>query len=48
MPRTYNFDVDLVTAQLDRILQMELAGVVYYTHYSFMLKLNSFPHCSEA
>src|SRR5271167_4163760 len=37
MPRTYNFDVDLVTAQLDRILQMELAGVVYYTHYSFMI-----------
>src|SRR5271165_5256454 len=28
MPRTYNFDVGLVTAQLDRILQMELAGVI--------------------
>jgi Predicted membrane protein (DUF2127) len=23
--------------QLDRILQMELAGVIYYTHYSFMI-----------
>ena len=37
MARTYNFDVDRVTAQLDRILQMELAGVIYYTHYSFMI-----------
>ena len=33
----YKFDVDRVTAQLNRILQMELAGVVYYTHYSFMI-----------
>jgi bacterioferritin len=37
MARAFNFDVDRVTAQLDRILQMELAGVVYYTHYSFMI-----------
>ena len=37
MSKSYNFDVDLVAAQLDRILQMELAGVVYYTHYSFMV-----------
>jgi bacterioferritin len=37
MPRTFNFDVDRVTEQLDRILQMELAGVIYYTHYSFMI-----------
>jgi bacterioferritin len=37
MPRTFNFDVDCVTEQLDRILQMELAGVIYYTHYSFMI-----------
>ena len=33
----YNFDVDRVTEQLNRILQMELAGVIYYTHYSFMI-----------
>ena len=31
------FDVDRVTEQLNRILQMELAGVIYYTHYSFMI-----------
>jgi bacterioferritin len=37
MPRAFNFDVDRVTGQLDRILQMELAGVIYYTHYSFMI-----------
>jgi bacterioferritin len=33
----FNFDVGPVVEQLDRILQMELAGVVYYTHYSFMV-----------
>ena len=33
----FKFDVDRVTAQLNRILQMELAGVIYYTHYSFMI-----------
>lgn len=33
----YKFDVDRVTEQLNRILQMELAGVIYYTHYSFMI-----------
>ena len=37
MTRTFKFDVDRVTEQLDRILQMELAGVIYYTHYSFMI-----------
>src|SRR5437660_11429214 len=37
MARTFQFDVDGVAEQLDRILQMELAGVVYYTHYSFMI-----------
>ena len=37
MARPFNFDVDRVTQQLDRILQMELAGVIYYTHYSFMI-----------
>lgn len=37
MPRAFTFDVDLVKQQLDRILQMELAGVIYYTHYSFMV-----------
>jgi hypothetical protein len=33
----FKFDVDRVTEQLNRILQMELAGAIYYTHYSFML-----------
>ena len=33
----YKFNVDRVTEQLNRILQMELAGVIYYTHYSFMI-----------
>jgi bacterioferritin len=37
MTRTFKFDVGRVTEQLDRILQMELAGVIYYTHYSFMI-----------
>ena len=37
MVRTYKFEVDPVVEQLDRILQMELAGVIYYTHYSFMV-----------
>ena len=37
MVRTYTFEVGPVVEQLDRILQMELAGVVYYTHYSFMV-----------
>jgi bacterioferritin len=37
MAMKLNFDVDLVVQQLDRILQMELAGVIYYTHYSFMI-----------
>ena len=36
MERTYKFEVGPVVEQLDRILQMELASVVYYTHYSFM------------
>ena len=37
MAMKLNFDVNRVAQQLDRILQMELAGVVYYTHYSFMI-----------
>ena len=37
MPRAFNFDVESVVRKLDQILQMELAGVVYYTHYSFMI-----------
>ena len=37
MTRTFKFDVDRVTEQLDRILQMELAGVIYYTQYSVMI-----------
>jgi bacterioferritin len=37
MAPKFNFDVDQIKEQLDRILQMELAGVIYYTHYSFMI-----------
>jgi len=35
--KKFEFDVGLVAQALNRILQMELAGVVYYTHYSFMI-----------
>ena len=35
--RIFAFDVDRAVEHLDRILQMELAGVIYYTHYSFMI-----------
>jgi len=37
MARAFQFDVDRVVDQLNRILQMELAAVIYYTHYSFMI-----------
>jgi bacterioferritin len=37
MARAFQFDVGPVVETLDRILQMELAGVIYYTHYSFMV-----------
>jgi bacterioferritin len=37
MPRALQFDVDSVVNQLNRILQIELASVIYYTHYSFMI-----------
>jgi bacterioferritin len=40
MARSFQFDVGLVdpiVELLDRILQMELSGVIYYTHYSFMI-----------
>src|ERR1700676_4719634 len=37
MAPKFNFDVDRVTEQLDRILHMELAAIIYYTHYSFMI-----------
>src|SRR5258708_9447098 len=37
MARAYQFDVGPVVEQLNRILQMELAAVIYYTHYSFMI-----------
>jgi bacterioferritin len=37
MPRAFQFDVDTIVEQLNRILQMELAAVIYYTHYSFMI-----------
>lgn len=33
----FDFDYEKVVAALNKILQMELAGVVYYTHYSFMI-----------
>src|SRR5262252_4534652 len=37
MARSFQFDVDNVVERLNRILQMELAAVIYYTHYSFMI-----------
>lgn len=37
MTRERNFDVDAAVNQLSKILQMELATVVYYTHYGFMI-----------
>ena len=37
MARAFKFDVGPVVELLDRILRMELAGVIYYTHYSFMV-----------
>ena len=35
--RTFQFDVDIVAEKLNQILQMELAAIIYYTHYSFMI-----------
>ncbi len=32
MARAFQFDVEAVVKQLNRILQMELAAVIYYTH----------------
>lgn len=37
MARERNFDVEGAVALLNKILQMELATVVYYTHYAFMI-----------
>ena len=37
MARSYQFEVGPVVELLDRILQTELAAVIYYTHYSFMI-----------
>ena len=37
MATALKFDVERVVEQLDRILQMELAQIIYYTHYSFMI-----------
>ena len=37
MARAFQFDVDTVVEKLNRILEMELASVIYYTHYSFMI-----------
>ena len=36
-PRTRAYDVPAVLEVLNEILKMELATVVYYTHYSFMV-----------
>ncbi len=37
MARVREFDVPAAVDKLNRILEMELATVVYYTHYSFMV-----------
>jgi len=37
MTRERDFDVKTAVNQLNRILEMELATVVYYTHYGFMI-----------
>ncbi len=36
-PIRYAFDKDAVIATLNRILELELAGVVHYTHYALMV-----------
>lgn len=33
-----NFDQSAVISQLNKILELELAGVIRYTHYSFMAR----------
>lgn len=37
MPRKNTFDTSKVISVLNRILELELAGVVRYTHYSLMV-----------
>lgn len=37
MARERDFDVQGAVVQLNKILEMELATVVYYTHYAFMI-----------
>ena len=37
MTRERDFDVDAAANQISEILKMELATVVYYTHYAFMI-----------
>ena len=37
MARERDFDVEAVVGKLNEILAMELATVVYYTHYAFMI-----------
>ena len=37
MTKERNFDVGATVKMLDKILAMELATVVYYTHYAFMI-----------
>ena len=37
MARERDFDVDAAVKQLNKIVEMELATIVYYTHYAFMI-----------
>jgi bacterioferritin len=37
MTKDRDFDVNAAVNQLNKILEMELATVVYYTHYGFMI-----------
>jgi bacterioferritin len=37
MTKERNFDVGTAVKMLNKILEMELATVVYYTHYAFMI-----------
>ena len=37
MARVREFDIPAAVEKLNRILEMELATVVFYTHYSFMV-----------
>jgi hypothetical protein len=45
MKRNFQFDVEVVTQQIDRILQMEFAGVVYYALLLHDLRSCAHPDC---